>query len=83
MSGGLELLGHQWVDGNHHLTLVLHDHVPLLDLLSHPVAEVLANDCSTNVHDPLLRRLRQVTQVRKVAINSRLPVDEVHDVLHS
>ena len=64
MSAGLELGRHLWVHVDHHLLLLRHDGVPLLNLDLDPFPERLANYGSTDINDPLLGNLRQVLSIR-------------------
>jgi len=79
MCRGLEFGCHLWVEGDHHLSLLGHLGVPLLDLLGHPVSECITDDRGTDVHNPLLRRLRQVNVIRQVAGNVGQVADEDHN----
>ena len=81
MCRGLEFGCHLWVEGDHHLSLLGHLGVPLLDLLGHPVSECITDDRGTDVHNPLLRRLRQVNIIRQVVGNVGQVADEDHDLL--
>ena len=81
MFAGLERGGHLRVHGDHHLLLVGHLSVPVLDLLLDPGLERCANDGSADVDDPLLGRLRQVRRVRQVQLDVRLGADELADAL--
>ena len=78
---GLEFGCHCRVQGNHHLSLLSHLDVPLLDLFGDPFSELLTNNSGANIHNPLLRRLWQVNVIRQVVGNVRQVADEDHDLL--
>ena len=81
MGTGLELGRHLWVHVDHHLLLLRHDGVPLLNLVLHPLPERLANDGSADVNDPLLGHLRQVCCIREVFVDVRMLADVPADAL--
>jgi hypothetical protein len=78
---GLEFGCHCRVQGNHHLSLLSHLDVPLLDLFGDPFSELLTNNSGANIHNPLLRRLWQVNVIRQVVGNVRQVADEDYDLL--
>ena len=77
----LELLRHDRIHGDHHVALLGHQLVPVLDLLTHPGLEGLVDDGSADVDDPLLRRLRQVLVVGQVRLDVGDVGDELEDLL--
>ena len=81
VGAGLELGLHLGVDVDHHLPLLLHEGIPLLDLLLDPVLERLADHRGAHVHDPLLGRLREVRRVGQVVVDVGMLADELADAL--
>ena len=66
MSTGSKLLGHLWVHRDHDLLFISHERVPFFNLLIYPFFEILADDGSTYVDEPLLGYLRNIRLVRQV-----------------
>ena len=81
VTGGAELGRHRRIHGDHHLFLLLHEDVALLDLLIDPLLEGVPEDGGANVHDPLLGNLREVELVRQVEVDESLSGDEGHHLL--
>ena len=67
---------HLGVDVDPHLILLRPRGVPILDLLSHPILERLADDGSTDIDNPLLRDLGQVWLVPEVEPNVLMGTDK-------
>ena len=53
-----ELLCHDGIHGDHHVPLLRHGLVAILDLFTYPLLEWLADHGGANVDDPLFGRLR-------------------------
>ena len=81
MRGVDELLGHLWVHRDHQLSLLGHQGVALLDLLSHPLLEWCAKHGCNDVDEPLLGRLWEVDLIGQVVGDIRVVVEEHHDLL--
>ena len=81
VGAGSELLSHDGVHGDHHVALLRHQGVAVFDLLADPSLEWLVDDGSTDVHDPLLRRLRQVLVVGEEGLDIGIVGDELEDLL--
>ena len=77
----LELAGHDRVHGDHHVALLRHQLVAVLDLLADPGLEGPVDDGGADVDDPLLRRLRQVLVVGQVRLDVGDVGDELEDLL--
>ena len=69
MCGRLELGKHLRIYRDHDFLLLIHDSIPLLDLISHPISEWLSDHGSTDIDNPLFRDLGQVWLVREVEPN--------------
>ena len=83
MGRGLKLGGQLRIHRNHDFSLLCAFSIPNLDLVSNPILEWLANDGSTDIHNPLLQNLRQVFFVRKVLSHFWLAIDERKDLLEA
>ena len=81
MGAGLELGRHLWVHRDHDLLLFSHQRIPFFDLSIDPFLEVSSDHGGADVHDPLLRHLREVGLIREVEIDCRLVTDELHHAL--
>ena len=81
MGAGRELLRHYRVHRDHDLLFLGHQGVPFFDLRINPFLEVSSDHCGADVHDPLLRDLREVGLIREVQIDLRLVADELHHAL--
>ena len=77
MGAGAELCRHIRVHGNHHFLFGIHELVPFLDLVIHPLFELLADDHGTNVDNPLLGDARQVDIVGQIIRNAGLVAGEL------
>ena len=75
-----ELLCHNRIHGDHHVSLLCHSFVAIFDLGAHPLLERLANHCGADVDDPLLGHFLQVWLIGEVEIDLRLVADELHDL---
>ena len=81
MGAGAELCRHIRVHGNHHFLFGIHELVPFLDLVIHPLFELLADDHGTDVDNPLLGHARQVDIVGQIVRNTGLVAGELQDIL--
>ena len=79
MGAGAELCRHIRVHGNHHFFFGIHELVPFLDLVIHPLFELLADDHGTDVDNPLLGDARQVDIVGQIIRNAGLVAGELQD----
>ena len=77
----MELRSNHWVHRDHHVSLVRHLLVAVLDLRSDPLLERLANHSRTDIDDPLFRRLGEVLIVWEVVGDVWLTADELQDLL--
>ena len=82
MGAVLEVGGHHGVHRDHHVSLLRHQLVPVLDLLGNPFLEGLIDDCSAHVDDPLLRRLREVLVVGEEGFDVGNVGDELENLLN-
>ena len=81
MGAGSELLSHDGIHGDHHVALLRHQGVAVFDMLADPSLEWLVDDGSTDVHEPLLRRLRQVLVVGEEGLDIGIVGDELEHLL--
>ena len=81
MGRSLELGSHLRIDRDHHLLFLAHQDVAFLDLVSHPVSELVAKNDGADVDDPLLWNLWQVEIVRQEVRYVGLVAHEVQDAL--
>ena len=81
MSARVELHRHLRIHGDHDLSLVGHDGVPLLDLLRDPLLERLADDSGADVHNPLLWDFGQVWLIRQVPFHQRSANGKLQNLL--
>ena len=77
VGGAEEVLRHLRIHGDHEFTFLRHQSIAFLDLLANPVLERCADHGSYDVHDPLLRCLRQVNLVRQVVCHDWIVVEEL------
>ena len=80
MSAVGKFLGHDRIHGNHHVSLLGHLFVAVLNLLTDPLLEGLADHDGADVHDPLLRSLRKVDVVGEEVGDVWLVGDELEDL---
>ena len=81
VSAVLELGGHHGVHRDHHVSLLRHQLVAVLDLHGDPLLEGLIDDRSADVDDPLLRRLREVLVVWEEGLDEWDVGDELENPL--
>ena len=81
MGAGAELSCHIRVHGDHHFLFGIHENVSFLDLVIHPLFELLADHHGTDVNYPLLGRARQVDVVGQIIRNTGLVAGELQDFL--
>ena len=81
MSRSLELGSHLRIDSDHHLLFSAHQGIPLLDLMSNPVSELITEDDGADVDYPLLWNFWQIKIVWQVVRDVGLVAHEVQDAL--
>ena len=81
MSAGSKLCSHHGIHGDHHLSLLRHEGIPILNLLLHPVLELIAKDGRTNIYDPLLWHLLDIRVIRQVLVDPRLVAHKLQHLL--
>ena len=69
MGASSKLSRHRWIDRDHDLLLVGHNGISVLYLLCNPIFEVLSDDGSTDINNPLLRDLCQIGLVGEIVFN--------------
>ena len=81
MSTVLKLRCHHRVHRDHHVSLLRHQLVSVLDLFTHPLLEGLIDDRCAHVDDPLLGRLREVLVVGEEGFDVGDVGDELENLL--
>ena len=81
MSAGIELGFHHRIYVDHHVPLVRHLVVALLDLVIDPVLEGLPGDGRDHVHHPLLRSMLHVRDIGQIVGNLRVLFGPLQDLL--
>ena len=81
MGAGVELGQHLWVHGDHDLLLFRHRCIPVLDLLADPLLEAVSEHGGTDIHEPLLRDLRDIDLVGEVLLDPWVLRREGQDLL--
>ena len=80
MGACLEFLGHVRIHCDHEVPLVCHFSIAIFDLISNPSLELISEDCSTDIDDPLLRNLLEIRLIWQVQIGHWLVTDELQDL---
>ena len=83
MSRGLKLCGQLRIHGYHDLLFLGSLFISNLNLFGDPNFEWFADHCSANIHNPLLRDLGHIFDVRKVPGHVWLAVDELEDAFET
>ena len=81
MRRGFKPSSHLRVHGDHHLLLLAHQGVALLDLLDDPILEGITEDNRENVDEPLLGHLWKVDIIRKIHGDDRFVGGVLEDLL--
>ena len=81
MGACLKLGCHYRIHRDHDLLLLCHQSIPFFDLRLDKFFEVSSNHGGADVHDPLLRDLREIGLIREVKIDLILGANELHHAL--